>query len=823
MATTRQKSNTSYLEDQKIADEILGIKERDRALTQPLLKTKKNVSFKIQEEVHRAMTNQKLRYPTYQVPPSIELALEHQMRTRPSKKIYSDPLKAGSPAPSPSFLYPTSKMVHQGDTLPLYFNFLYYVLSLSIIFSINQLIYLYIQVHKACEEYYFVNDCKFGLGILFLDVDMPDVVDLKVATSDIMQIANIGTLIGFIVSNVVFERAQRRIRMLSKSCLCASNYTVMIGNVGVGDSDQKIKDYVEDKARKLAGIEDLDILKINRTSINLRNTSLKKQLNNLEKTLKSLEKFKVQWEPQPRSDSSISGEQPHIENVEIIEKKISKVQKELEALKASKLKKCNDLLKPFRQSMKSDMNSVAFVTIADPSHVRKLLKHKTCIIFCIFRLRCFCCKKKYKLLEPPKPEQVSWDNVGFVTISRHLTLLITLLIHIFCLYSLGDFLGVVFTLNNSLKEIYSKSFILLISISFLFWLVIKVYIVFISFIMKFVTGAAKFLSKNDKMASLAFMNSFIETTYFQTMVLAGKLFISSQKTNEGVIDARNRLAKLIASYLFLSCLILSPVVFTFTYDRIYKYINWKLCFGHFRRKAATSSNSEAGKQLEDKESEVKLTRFDLMTQKELNELLELPECPIEEHYTYISSIFLLSLPLAIFPPAVTLSCLMIIILQLIFDKWLFYYHYKVYSGSTYLLNKTLMSISEYYLTILSLYYLVTNLIRLFVDVFYNEKVTGMLEVSTLIFLFISIIPYRLIKGLVNKILDLLVGGDDKYEVTLPRFDEVEPFLATDYDRENPLTSSEALSKWKEVSSIGDGESILRIEKLLMEKGMRKEQ
>ena len=812
MTTQREKSNTLHLENLKFENDISGIRERTRALTQPILNTESDISFRVKEEVLKRMTNQKESYPTYQIPPSIELALQNQKSKRPTKKIHSDPLKAGTSAPSPSFLYPTSKMTHQGDTLPLYFNFLYYALALSIIFSINQLIFFYMLVDRACEEYYYINDCNLGLGILFLDVDMPQEAFLKVCTSDLMQVVNIVTIIGFVVVNVTFERAQSRIRLLSKSCLCASHYTVMIGNVGVGDSDQKIKDYVEEKAKRIGELDDLDILKINRTSVTVTNTSIQKKRKNLEKTIDSLKKYRSTWTP--GSGSSISNEQCSIENVKIIDRKITQVQKALKALETNHLKKCKDFMKPCTQWMRSTSSSIAFVTISDASHVRKLIKNKTRIRCCCCRLRCCGCQKKYKLMEAPRPADVSWDNVGFVTISRYLALTATSFVHIFCLVNVGSVISDLFVVYNNLKDDYSKSFILLICASFLFWLVIKVYIVLITFLMKFVTGVNRFLSKNGDLASLSFRNSFIESTYFQSMVVVGKAFINSRETNEEVIDARNRLAKLIASYLFLSCLILGPVVFTFTYDRIYKYINWKLCFDHFRRKKdilekgeGSERNGEGSENLEkieeiaQKKKDVKLTRFDVMTQKELNELLELPECPIDEHYSYICSIMIISLPLNIFPPAVTISCLMIIILQLIFDKWLFYYHYKPYTGSTYSLSNTLITVSELILRVISMIFFFTNSIRMAEEGIFSENGLNLLELSTLIYLFFFLlIPYRFIKRLINSIIDIFVGNEEKYVVTLPNFEDVEPFLATDYDRENPITSTEALRRWSEISS-----------------------
>ena len=430
------------------------------------------------------------------------------------------------------------------------------------------------------------------------------------------------------------------------------------------------------------------------------------------------------------------------------------------------------------------------MTISDPEHVVKLLEKRSWVPCCYLRLRFWCCKKKYKLLEAPMDLDINWSNIGFQTFARNFLLILIFFINILCLFYLNGGLEVLFSIKFVLTTLMKSKIgsFAMTCISIILWIIFKIFKMFFDYLLKLTLGFGPYLSKAKFLASLTFRNSIFRLIYFYVMVSSGWSF------SKEIVDPVEREAYLhhltwvIINYMVLSQIVVSTLKRYFGGFRIKRYCKKKKIMEKYKKK---------GEELNIiLKKPVKLTKDDLLTQKELNRLFELPEWAISEHYSVVLTNLLIGVTSGVAAPAITMGCLVISIFNSLVDKWIIYYKLKQYRSKTQHLNSEIAGCNVTIIKFISFVILGFNLFYFVIFCVLDKKKTSALfSYSTFFHLGIIFTPFNVVEYVLFRVISRLFGLD--CTLKLPKFEKIEGYLMSDYDRENPMTAHEARAEWRE--------------------------
>ena len=358
-------------------------------------------------------------------------------------------------------------------------------------------------------------------------------------------------------------------------------------------------------------------------------------------------------------------------------------------------------------------------------------------------------KERIKVYLAPEPEDVIWQNMEFTLFQRFYRIIIIYLISFlligiafYAVYKLNNYQDSIEEKNWSPSQKYSASFSITIIIALLN--------LFFEYIMKFFT-------KIEKQKSLTnyYLSFSIKLTIFTFMTSALVPFFSNYFTHHH--DLKNHENKTLITnifFIFLTNSFLKPIIWTINVPLIIKKI--RICL--IERKKIPNS-------------------MHFKTQKELNDLYELPEMNIALKYSFISMIiFMTMFYLPIFPLGVPISIAGLTLLYFC-EKFNFTRHYK----RPEMLNEKL---GQFHFN----FFIFSILSYCLGDYFFTQ---GLFEndswpiVSIFIFGILSIIPY-------TKPITYYFNSSKEFHVRSKPIKDIYFTFYNDYQRQNPFTKKEGM-------------------------------
>ena len=359
-------------------------------------------------------------------------------------------------------------------------------------------------------------------------------------------------------------------------------------------------------------------------------------------------------------------------------------------------------------------------------------------------------KEKIKVYLAPEPEDVIWQNMEFTLFQRFYRIII-----IYCISFLliGIAFNIVYLLNNfqdSIEEKKNWSSSLKYTVSFSITIIVSLLNLILEYLMKFFTK----IEKQKSMTSY-YLSFSIKLTIFTFMTSALVPFISNYITHHH--DLKNHENQTLITnifFIFLSNSFLKPIIWTINAPLIVKKI--RICI--IERKKIPNS-------------------MHFKTQKELNDLYELPEMDIALKYSYISMVILMTMfYLPIFPLGVPISILGLILLYFC-EKYNFTHHYK----RPEMLNEKL---GEFHFN----FFIYSILSYCLGDYFFTK---GLFEndtwpiVNIVLFSILSIIPY-------TKPITYYFNWSKEFHVRSKPINDIYFTFYNDYQRQNPFTKKEGM-------------------------------
>ena len=371
---------------------------------------------------------------------------------------------------------------------------------------------------------------------------------------------------------------------------------------------------------------------------------------------------------------------------------------------------------------------------------------------------CYCCtnkndnlNKKYRnkrirVYLAPEPEDIIWENLEFTIFQRFYRIffiyflsLILILIAFLIVYELTLLQD---TINDNWRGIkkYGGAFLITIIISL------------INLIFEYIMN---YFTKMEKQKSMTnhYLSFSIKLTVF-TFVSSSLVPLIPNILNNNLKKHNNR--NLITSilFIFLANSFLTPIIWTVNIRLIIK----KIRIYFLEKKKVPDS-------------------MHYKTQKELNELYELPDMDISSKYSYISkTLFMTVFYLPIFPLGVLIS-LIGLILAYFLEKYNFTHHYK----RPEMLNEKMGEIHFNFFISVQIVYSIGNYIFI-KDLLENDywKV-----VNIALFCIFSIIPY-------TKPITLYFNCSKDFNIESQTYNELYFSFYNDYQRQNPFTKKQGL-------------------------------
>ena len=359
-------------------------------------------------------------------------------------------------------------------------------------------------------------------------------------------------------------------------------------------------------------------------------------------------------------------------------------------------------------------------------------------------------RQRMRVYLAPDPEDVIWENMEFTFFQRFYRMIgiysLTLLL------ILAAF-QIVYSLNSIQEEIKDEDWaeILKYTASFSISIVISLLNIFLEFIMKFFTQMEKQKSKTNYYLSYSIKLSIFTLTTSAFLPYLSSYFNRQLKGLE-YNNNKNLINNML--FLFLVNSFVTPIIWTINIPLIIKKI--RICF--IERKKYPD-----------------LMHF--KTQKELNDIYELPDMQIASKYSYIFKTVLMTMfYLPIFPFGVIIS-LLGLILSYFLEKFNFTHNYK----RPEMLNSKLGKFYFNFFICILLSYCLGNYIFM-EDIFISDS----WRVANLLFFgILSIIPY-------TKPITYYFNKNNDFDLDSKPISDLYFSFYNDYQRQNPFTKKEGM-------------------------------
>ena len=359
-------------------------------------------------------------------------------------------------------------------------------------------------------------------------------------------------------------------------------------------------------------------------------------------------------------------------------------------------------------------------------------------------------RQRMRVYLAPDPEDIIWENMEFTFFQRFYRMI--------GIYSLTILLilaafQIVYSLNSLQEEIKDEDWaeILKYTASFSISIVISLLNIFLEFIMKFFTQIEKQKSKTNYYLSYSIKLSIFTLTTSAFLPLLSSYFNIQLKGLE-YNNNKNLINNML--FLFLVNSFVTPIIWTINIPLIIK----KIRIYFIERKKYPD-----------------LMHF--RTQKELNDIYELPDMQIASKYSYIFKTVLMTMfYLPIFPFGVVIS-LLGLILSYFLEKCNFTHSYK----RPEMLNSKLGKFYFNFFICILLSYCLGNYIFM-KDIFFNDS----WRVANLLFFgILSIIPY-------TKPITYYFNINNDFDLDSKPISDLYFSFYNDYQRQNPFTKKEGM-------------------------------
>ena len=411
---------------------------------------------------------------------------------------------------------------------------------------------------------------------------------------------------------------------------------------------------------------------------------------------------------------------------------------------------------------------ITFKTIKEKENFYKQFPHsflEKCFVFIKnlkYRICCYCMseerlerfhrRKKIQISLAPEPEDIIWENMEFTFISK---IKRSLIIWSISLLLMGISFGIVYYLNSLQENSEENEWDINTFMKYGISIVISGVIAGINF--AFFTILDYFTQLEHQATKTNYYLSYsIKLTIFTFINSALIPLLTNNSQNDGWNDDNDNLINNIL-FIFLINSTLTPLMWTFNIGYIIKKIRIYLI--------ERQSNPN--------------TRHHL-SQKELNELYELPPMDISAKYSYIAKTLLMTfLYIPIFPLGVPIS-LFGFLLGYFLERYNFTHIYK----RPEMINE---SICIFYISSFNIYLFCFSIgIWMFMNETFHTKVWAFIDI--ILFGVLCIVPYKQILGC--KFLKITESdiNTETYEDMYFRF-------YNDYERTNPMTKKNGLKNY----------------------------
>ena len=393
---------------------------------------------------------------------------------------------------------------------------------------------------------------------------------------------------------------------------------------------------------------------------------------------------------------------------------------------------------------------------------------------------CPCCANKNSLyylkrnvqFEPaPEPEDIIFENLEVKTFSRTMR---TIIIHIISIIIICFSLGIIFALNKLQEKVDKKNennhLIYLYLISFLISVIVDVIDFSLEEILKYLTKKERQLSMTDY-----YLSNSVKLTIYSFLNDAIMPLISEflNKSDGYKILISNMLM------IFLEKSFVTPIRWTINLDFLMKRFKIFL----LERNVIRNNEGEIG-----------------LTQKELNDLYELPEMDIDQKYSHIFKMLLMSFfYIPIFPLGLIIS-----FFGFLFVYWLEKFNFANIYQKPEMLNRHIAEFYVCYFIVVFFAYGVGDYI--FIKDVYDSKKWSL--VNIIVFGVLIIIPY-------HRILSKEYFDVEESEMNNKKYNDAYLSFRIDYERANPMTQKEGtinyLTKLRNENRIDEKTYIKQIE------------
>ena len=421
-----------------------------------------------------------------------------------------------------------------------------------------------------------------------------------------------------------------------------------------------------------------------------------------------------------------------------------------------------DLMKASEDINENNFAGVAFISFNTLKEQEDFLSQFPSNIFSYFLkwlknfkyIFCFCCfKKKLKenldALSAPEPEDVIYENLEYSYIEGSFR---TFIVYIISIVLIGICLGIFIGINILQDKINEKAIHKILSY------VISLINTFVSSILNYVFQMIlDFLTKMEKQRTM--------TEYYRSYSV--KLTLFSFFTS-AVVPLICELIKKSDGYQIL----ISNMLMMFLVNAFVTPIMWTMNFTYFLKKfqiCMIERKSNADKKHN-------------MTQRELNDLYELPSMSISYKYSYLAKTLLMTfLYIPIFPLGIVIS-LVGFILGYLLEKFNYAHMYK----RPEMLNHKLCVFYVNHFDVMIFVYSIGDYI--FMHNSYEKKIIPLVKI--IVFGVLTILPYK-------KFLKRNYIGLSESDISNTEYKDKYFTFSMDYERANPMTRKKGTKNYLE--------------------------
>ena len=377
---------------------------------------------------------------------------------------------------------------------------------------------------------------------------------------------------------------------------------------------------------------------------------------------------------------------------------------------------------------------------------------------------CSCCvnknslyylKRNVKFEAAPEPEDIIFENLEVKPFSR---IMRTVLVYIISIIICGVSFGIIVALNKVQANIDNNNNSSHLLLLYIMSLVITGITTGIDFILEFVLDI---LTKKERQMAMTdyYLSYSVKLTLFTFLngsVLPLVSELAFDKSDGYEILISNMLMKFIVNAF------VTPGLWTINFGYFFK--KFQICL--LERKI---KRNDKGEIVEQNKEEIG------KTQKELNELYELPPMNIALKYSYIAKTLLMSfLYIPIFPLGLLIS-----LVGLLFGYWLEKFNFANMYKKPEMLNRQLAEFYVSYFILVFFAYGVGDYI--FLKDVYDSKIWSLINIIA--FGILIIIPY-------HRLLSREYFDVDESELNNKKYNDAYLTFRIDYERSNPMTKKE---------------------------------